>query len=50
MIATRLTEMLGLQYPIVLAPMGSVSGRYLAATVSNAGDLPADALTPVTNR
>jgi nitronate monooxygenase len=38
-IATRLTEMLGLQYPIVLAPMGSVSGGHLAATVSNAGGL-----------
>jgi nitronate monooxygenase len=39
MIATRLTEMFGLQYPIVLAPMGSVSGGRLAAAVSNAGGL-----------
>lgn len=39
MIKTRLTEMFGLQYPIVLAPMGGVSGGHLAATVSNAGAL-----------
>lgn len=39
MIKTRLTEMFGLQYPIVLAPMGSVSGGHLAAAVSNAGGL-----------
>lgn len=39
MIATRLTEMLGLQSPIILAPMGSVSGGDLAAAVSNAGAL-----------
>jgi nitronate monooxygenase len=39
MIATRLTEMFGLQHPIVLAPMGSVSGGELAAAVSNAGAL-----------
>ncbi len=39
MIHTRLTRMLGLQYPIVLAPMGSVSGGHLAAEVSNAGAL-----------
>jgi hypothetical protein len=33
MIATALTEMFGLQHPIVLAPMGGVSGGHLAATV-----------------
>jgi NAD(P)H-dependent flavin oxidoreductase YrpB (nitropropane dioxygenase family) len=32
-IATALTEMFGLQHPIVLAPMGGVSGGHLAATV-----------------
>jgi nitronate monooxygenase len=39
MIATALTEMFGLRHPIVLAPMGSVAGGHLAATVSNAGGL-----------
>ncbi len=39
MIQTRLTSMFDLQYPIVLAPMGSVSGGHLAAEVSNAGGL-----------
>jgi nitronate monooxygenase len=39
MIVTALTEMFGLQHPIVLGPMGSVSGGRLAATVSNAGGL-----------
>lgn len=39
MIVTALTEMFGLQHPIVLAPMGGVSGGRLAATVSNAGGL-----------
>ncbi len=39
MIHTRLTSMLGLQAPVVLAPMGSVSGGHLAAAVSNAGAL-----------
>jgi nitronate monooxygenase len=38
-IKTRLTEAFGLQYPIVLAPMGGVSGGLLAAAVSNAGAL-----------
>ena len=36
-INTALTEALGLEYPIVLAPMGSISGGRLAAAVSNAG-------------
>lgn len=39
MIATALTGMFGLDHPIVLAPMGGVSGGHLAATVSNAGGL-----------
>ncbi len=39
MITTRLTEMFGLSAPIVLAPMGAVSGGQLAAAVSNAGGL-----------
>ncbi len=39
MITTALTEMFGLTYPIVLAPMGSVAGGRLAAAVSNAGGL-----------
>ena len=36
---TRLTEMFNLVHPIVLAPMGGVSGGRLAAAVSNAGGL-----------
>lgn len=39
MIATALTEMFGLTRPIVLGPMGGVSGGRLAAAVSNAGGL-----------
>lgn len=39
MIATALTGMFGLRHPIVLAPMGNVSGGALAAAVSNAGGL-----------
>jgi nitronate monooxygenase len=39
MIVTALTEMFGLQHPIVLGPMGNVSGGRLAAAVSNAGAL-----------
>ncbi|MBL6750302.1 MAG: nitronate monooxygenase [Nevskia sp.] len=39
MIATALTELFGLRHPIVLAPMGGVSGGRLAAAVSNAGGL-----------
>ena len=34
-----MTAMFGLDYPIVLAPMGSVAGGSLAAAVSNAGAL-----------
>ena len=39
MIVTALTEMFGLQHPVVLGPMGGVSGGHLAAAVSNAGGL-----------
>jgi nitronate monooxygenase len=38
-IRTPLTELFDLKYPIVLAPMGAVSGGALAAAVSNAGGL-----------
>jgi nitronate monooxygenase len=38
-IRTPVTEMFGLKYPIVSAPMGWVSGGRLAAAVSNAGGL-----------
>ena len=38
-IRTPLTELFGLDYPIVLAPMGGASGGDLAAAVSNAGGL-----------
>lgn len=38
-IATRLTERLHLIHPVILAPMGAVSGGRLAAAVSNAGGL-----------
>ena len=36
---TRLTERLGIRHPILLAPMGFVSGGALAAAVSAAGGL-----------
>ncbi len=39
MLRTAFTEMLGIEYPIALAPMGGVSGGRLAAAVSNAGGL-----------
>ena len=39
MIATRLTELLGIRHPIVQAAMGYVSGPRLAAATSNAGGL-----------
>ena len=38
-IRTALTEAFGLDYPIVLAPMGGVAGGRLAAAVSNTGGL-----------
>lgn len=39
MIDTALTRMFALRHPIVLGPMGGVSGGCLAAAVSNAGGL-----------
>ena len=36
-IRTPLTDLFGLEYPIVLAPMGAASGADLAAAVCNAG-------------
>ena len=39
MIKTRITEMLGVQYPIVQAPMGWIARSPLASAVSNAGGL-----------
>lgn len=39
MITTALTVLFRLEHPIVLAPMGGVSGGRLAAAVSNAGGL-----------
>jgi nitronate monooxygenase len=39
MLKTRLTELLGLDYPIVSAPMARMSGGRLAAAVSAAGGL-----------
>jgi nitronate monooxygenase len=36
---TRVTEQLGIEHPVVLAPMGFWSERSLAAAVSNAGGL-----------
>src|SRR5215218_9025552 len=38
-IRTAITEAFDLEYPIVLAPMGWISGGRLAAAVSNAGGL-----------
>ncbi len=39
MIQTRVTEMLGVEYPIVQAPMGWIARARLASAVSNAGGL-----------
>jgi enoyl-[acyl-carrier protein] reductase II len=39
MIKTRITEMLGVEYPIVQAPMGWIARAQLASAVSNAGGL-----------
>jgi enoyl-[acyl-carrier protein] reductase II len=36
---TRITELLGIQYPIVQAPMGYIARAQLASAVSNAGGL-----------
>jgi NAD(P)H-dependent flavin oxidoreductase YrpB (nitropropane dioxygenase family) len=39
MLRTRLCELLGIEYPIISAPMGFVSGPELTAAVSRAGGL-----------
>src|SRR5256885_5786929 len=36
---TRITEMLGIEHPIVQAPMGFIARAQLASAVSNAGGL-----------
>ena len=36
---TRITEMFGIQYPVIQAPMNWITGANLAAAVSNAGGL-----------
>src|SRR5690242_10921869 len=36
---TRITELLGIEYPIVQAPMGYIARAQLASAVSNAGGL-----------
>jgi nitronate monooxygenase len=38
-LTTRLTERLGIKHPVLLAPMGNVSGGVLAAAVTAAGGL-----------
>src|SRR5579871_4791104 len=38
-IETALTRLLGIQHPILLAPMGSAAGGRLAAAVTHAGGL-----------
>ena len=38
-IETALTRLLGIEHPILLAPMGSAAGGRLAAAVTNAGGL-----------
>jgi len=38
-IRSRLTETLGIEHPVLLAPMDIVSGGRLAAAVSHAGGL-----------
>jgi NAD(P)H-dependent flavin oxidoreductase YrpB (nitropropane dioxygenase family) len=39
MLKTRLCELLGLEVPIILAPMGTCRSAELAAAVSNEGGL-----------
>src|ERR1700722_10757227 len=39
MIKTRITELLGIDYPIVQAPMGWIARAQLASAVSNAGGM-----------
>lgn len=39
MLTTKLTELLGIEHPVVSAPMGSVAGGRLASAVTHAGGL-----------
>jgi len=39
MFKTRITELLGIEYPIIAGPMGFISGAELVSAVSNAGGL-----------
>jgi NAD(P)H-dependent flavin oxidoreductase YrpB (nitropropane dioxygenase family) len=39
MLKTRLSELLGVEVPIILAPMGTCTSAELAAAVSNEGGL-----------
>ena len=39
MIKTRITDMLGIRYPIIQAPMGWIARSALASAVSNAGGM-----------
>jgi nitronate monooxygenase len=39
MITTRLTERLGIEHPVIQAPMAGAAGGQLAAAVSSAGGL-----------
>ena len=43
-IETALTRLLGIELPILLAPMGSAAGGKLAAAINNAGGLGMDAI------
>jgi len=36
---TKLCDMLGVEYPVMLASMGTAGGYTLSAAVSNAGEL-----------
>jgi len=38
-VRTRITELLGIEHPIVQAPMGFIARAQLASAVSNAGGL-----------
>ena len=39
MLKTRITEMFGIEYPIIAGPMGFLSRAELVSAVSNAGGL-----------
>ena len=38
-VRTRISEMLGIEYPIIQAPMGWIARAQLASAVSNAGGM-----------